>query len=96
MSTSCNSPRSDRNSPWPADGHLVEEDVAAAMAACGCDRLMQRNREPALGPRLTTSTADAVHSTSGTAPSAMISRDVLVVVRLGHMLFPVDCSGGAT
>jgi hypothetical protein len=41
----------------PADGDVVEEDVAARIAACGCDRPMQRESEPALGPRLTTSMA---------------------------------------
>ena len=96
MSTTCNSPRSDKKfGVAAADGHVVEQDVAARIAACGCDRLMQRESETGVGAALYDEHGgggpfDFRHCALGDDFSRR-----LVIVGLGHVLFLFHCSGGA-
>ena len=55
-----------------ADSDVVEEDVASGMGAAEVTGSSRRNRDPAFGPRLTTSNADPVgiSSSPDSVPSA--------------------------
>jgi hypothetical protein len=79
-----------------ADGNVVEEDVAAGMAACGCDRLIQGESGTGVGAALNNEHRRVVGKVGADTRDG-VRDDFLrhvVVVRVGHLLFLVDCSRG--
>lgn len=71
-----------------ADGGVVEDDVVVGMPSGGCDGpIFSRYRDPALGPRFTTSRAESLGSPSSTLRSMLLTvRPTWLSCRLGEVL----------